>query len=341
MTSPDAARDSQSAGAAASQLRRDPIRGHWTIIAPERADRPIVATDAALSPDASADDPFLVGNESETPAAVFSVPGDAHDWAVRVVPNRYPVVTDAASPSAATHELFESAPAGGRHEVIIECPEFETEFTALGSAQVARVLQAWQSRLAAVREAGRCDYAVIFKNNGARAGASLPHVHSQLLAMQRTPPQIEVELNATRDFFLREGKSLQDHVRELEFAADRGVLENSEIAAFCPFASRFSGETWLVPREAAAFPDLTPGNLESLAESLLSVIGAILTEHPGAAYNVVLHATPFSVATEPWFRWRLEVCPRLATLAGFETATGCFINAVPPERAAAALRKHC
>jgi UDPglucose--hexose-1-phosphate uridylyltransferase len=39
------------------------------------------------------------------------------------------------------------------------------------------------------------------------------------------------------------------------------------------------------------------------------------------------------------YHWHIEILPRTTNLAGFELATGCYINAVLPERAAAALRE--
>ena len=37
-------------------------------------------------------------------------------------------------------------------------------------------------------------------------------------------------------------------------------------------------------------------------------------------------------------RWYVEITPRLGVLAGFEQATGVFVNTIPPERAVEFLR---
>ncbi|MBI5834291.1 MAG: hypothetical protein HZB16_18505 [Armatimonadetes bacterium] len=38
------------------------------------------------------------------------------------------------------------------------------------------------------------------------------------------------------------------------------------------------------------------------------------------------------------FRWHLEILPQLGPPGGFATATGCYVNPVSPEEAAAYLR---
>ena len=57
-----------------------------------------------------------------------------------------------------------------------------------------------------------------------------------------------------------------------------------------------------------------------------------------AAYNYVLHTLPLQADESPAYHWHIEILPRLTGVAGFEFATGCFANPVPPEEAAAQLR---
>jgi UDPglucose--hexose-1-phosphate uridylyltransferase len=51
----------------------------------------------------------------------------------------------------------------------------------------------------------------------------------------------------------------------------------------------------------------------------------------------VLHTAPLR-EPRPHFHWHIEILPRIARAAGYEWGTGVFINAVPPESAAALLR---
>ncbi len=321
------------------EWRRDPLRGHWTIIAPRRAARPHL-TAPVTAAEASGIDPFLAGHEHLTPVEEFALPAQGGEWSTRVVPNKYPALTADASPTAeAAGELLQRRPATGQQEVIVECPHHETELARLSVDQTSDVVSTWQQRIQTTRQAGRFDYCLIFKNSGARAGASIPHAHSQLVAMSLVPDTVTAELDRARRHAAETASVLQDSILQLERDGGRHVMDGRHVAAFCPFASRFSGETWIAPLDNVPFTTLPQDRIRDIAETMHRVLNALLREHAGAAYNVVLLASPFSVCEEPWFRWRIEICPRLAEFAGFEIATGCYINSVPPERAAAALRR--
>ncbi len=56
-------------------------------------------------------------------------------------------------------------------------------------------------------------------------------------------------------------------------------------------------------------------------------------------YNLVVYSAPRAadLAATP-YHWYVEVLPRLSITAGFEQATGIFVNTVPPEQAADLLR---
>src|SRR5262249_1734133 len=114
------------------EYRKDPIVDRWVIMAPERASRPIETSDEPRFE--TRFDPFAEGNESTTTPEVFarrnhgSMP-DGPGWRVRVVPNKYPaLLPDALDGIVSPNRdgIYESMNAIGVHEVIIECPYFET-----------------------------------------------------------------------------------------------------------------------------------------------------------------------------------------------------------------------
>ena len=57
------------------------------------------------------------------------------------------------------------------------------------------------------------------------------------------------------------------------------------------------------------------------------------------AYNYIIHTSPFDTQALPHYHWHMEIIPRTTRIAGFEWGTGFYINAVPPEQAAAYLRE--
>jgi UDPglucose--hexose-1-phosphate uridylyltransferase len=52
------------------------------------------------------------------------------------------------------------------------------------------------------------------------------------------------------------------------------------------------------------------------------------------ALNLLVHTTPIQKAETPYYHWHIEIMPKLTHTAGFEWGTGCYINPIPPERAA-------
>jgi UDPglucose--hexose-1-phosphate uridylyltransferase len=55
-------------------------------------------------------------------------------------------------------------------------------------------------------------------------------------------------------------------------------------------------------------------------------------------YNYVFHLAIDKDAADA-YHWHLEVYPKLSTWAGFELSSGMYINTVPPETAAAELKR--
>ena len=53
----------------------------------------------------------------------------------------------------------------------------------------------------------------------------------------------------------------------------------------------------------------------------------------------MLHTAPLRDGPLEHFHWHLEIIPKLTNVAGYEWGSGFFINPVPPEDAAAALRE--
>ena len=69
------------------------------------------------------------------------------------------------------------------------------------SHEFGDVLEAYAARLRHWRDDGRFRYGLVFKNQGPRAGASLAHLHSQLVALPAVPSNVGREMRrAEHDF---------------------------------------------------------------------------------------------------------------------------------------------
>lgn len=313
-----------------NRLTRDPLTGARVILAPGRAGRP--GAFSAPKPMADIGDcPFCPGREHETPPESLALrPGalsaDTPGWSVRVVPNRYPAV------SADGFGIPRIA--AGIHEVIIETPGHLTRMAQLEPAAMAAVLGVYFQRLDYLLEHPGVHRALIFKNSGTQAGASLVHEHAQAIGMNFVPPELAREERRRARYLKETGRCLAcDLLAKAEATGRRVVLQADQAVAFCPPAPRFAHETWIMPREHGA-PN--PSTLESMGLALLKVLQGLEAIAPGLAFNLVL-AGP-EKGGSMGHHYLLKVLPRLTGIAGLEWGGGLFVNPVPPAASARLLR---
>ena len=329
------------------ELRIDPLTGLRAIIAGERAARP-GAFSSKIEPRPPIDpqnDPFAEGNEDRTPPEVWALrPGggapNTPGWKVRVVPNLYPAlgpgdpdaVDDPMRSGRGMPQLFVSRPAVGAHEVVINSPKPVSSLVDLAPEEVETAMDAWRERM---NVHGDSSYTHLIVNEGAQAGASLPHTHSQLYALPFVPAAVARERERFTAYLERtQGRNLlADVLQEEVRLRERVVAIDSEAVVICPFASRMPFEMMLIPRAPRGrFPDEGPLGAKLLHDALSRLQAALGGLPP---LNMWIRTAP-SGAGE--FCWHLDVVPRLAQLAGLEMGTGVSLNIVPPETAAATLR---
>jgi len=322
-----------------SEIRHDSHTDRTTIFAAHRQDRPQVFGSAAAK-----HCPFCRGNEHETPPAVTVYQQDGHpdagEWQVRVVPNKFPALTPRAPGQPAIPNGSEPIPSYGVHEVFIESPDHIRSLTQLATAKAQLVLRAYQDRLQTLSSIGELQYAQIFKNVGVNAGASIEHSHSQLLAVEEVPAALQNAFQASQQYHSQTGQLL--HHAWIEDARKRQsvVSETDHMIDFCPRVPRFAWETWIMPQtHAPSFSEATQAVLEDAAILLQDIIRRLESLHPQVAYNYLLLTAPFDTSQHDHYHWRMECFPRLDKAAGFEWATGWFLNTMPPETAAKQLRR--
>ena len=326
-----------------SEFRKDPISDHWVIIAPNRAGRPeqfAPASDGRIPRRC----PFCRGHEEDTPPAVAvyapdDSSADSQAWQVRVVPNKYPAVAQVDCPPNVSPDFYETRPGEGIHEVIIEAPDHIISFTRLRQRQAALVFHAYRDRLQCLREDPRIAYAQIFKNSGSAAGASLEHTHSQLIATSVVPTQVQSELARSQAYYQQHGRCAFCDMILQELQADvRVVAQTPSFVAFCPFASQFPYEVWVLPRRhTCSFDHAKDEDIRELAGLMQDIIGRMESTLNDPAFNYLIHTLPFRRGSSNHYHWHMEISPRLTKTAGFEWGAGDYINTVSPEDAARTL----
>jgi UDPglucose--hexose-1-phosphate uridylyltransferase len=330
------------------ELRVDPLSGHRTIVAGERSRRPGGApTCTPPEPIDRERDPFAEGHEDRTPPELYAVrpaggEPNSPGWTVRVVPNLYPALSPAedAKDEPATAptpqgpgELFTSFPATGSHEVIVNGPQSVLSLAELPVEQVRSALDVWRERMRAHADSA---YLQLIVNERREAGASLPHTHAQLYALDFVPAEVARERERCGAYTTRTlgGSLLGDLVAEEVRLRERIVAIDEEAVLMAPYGSRLPFQLMLAPRRPRArFEDDGPTGAALLHDGLCR-----LARHLGSSppLNMWVRTAPLGAEH---FCWRIDVMPRLTHLAGLELSTGVNLNIVAPEHAAALLRE--
>lgn len=347
------------------EFRINSFSSKGVIVAGERAKRPFSSSGNAQSTLVC---PFCKGNEEQTPSPtdVVYYPGTT-DWTLRCVPNRYPAVVPSQPWAELEYQLFsgeDSCPynwkrqsACGRHEVIIESPNHNKRCGLLGEEQWKRLARFYAGKVRSFYKDESCQYVQLFKNQGLVAGASLEHVHSQIIGLPMIPPVVQTEIASLKRYADQTGRLYWTDILNKELQLGKRIVETTKnFVVFCPFLSRFAGETWIMPREHC--PDM-----ENASDVVLDELGELLSrflprlenvliafqsqtavsdesETITPSYNIVYRSAPRIDGRIPeLYCWRMEIIPRINSIAGFELGTGYFINVIPPEEFRNALLK--
>jgi UDPglucose--hexose-1-phosphate uridylyltransferase len=323
------------------ELRIDPLTGQRAIIAGARAGRPggeLSAPPAApIDPES---DPFAEGHEDRTPPELFAVRpnGGAPNtpgWQVRVVPNLYPALSEDPEPIEpdANRDLFWSGPAGGAHEVVINSPEPVTSLAELSLEQVRGAVEVWRERMRTHRDAA---YVHLIVNERKEAGASLPHTHAQLYALDFVPAPLARERERFGEYATRTMGSnlLADLVQEEVRRRKRIVAIDEDTVLIAPYGARVPFQLLIAPRTPRMrFEDEGPSGAAMLHDALRRLARRLGSSPP---LNLWVRTAPRDAEH---FCWRIDILPRLTHLAGLELGAGVNLNIVAPERAAAELRE--
>ena len=262
------------------------------------------------------------------------------DWTVRVVPNKYPALAAESDGTGSTEQFYESRRGLGAHEVIIESPSHEVSVANVSARQLVAIVQTYHARMRALTQDSRWRYALLYKNQGDRAGATLEHIHSQLIALPAAPRAALEELRGAKLLYQTTGRCAYCEIIEREAKGrERIIFDHENFVVLCPFAPRFAYETWILPKaHSADFAASAEEEISDFAGALHETILRLDRRLGDPPFNYFIHAMPMDEAVRHYYHWQLKILPQLARAAGFEWGTGAHINAVAPEKAARLLR---
>lgn len=352
---------------AESELRWDPLDRRWALVAPDRSQRPLdfLPPPRRLVDRKDAPCPFclvLAGHGQQTRIAERRRVRLSHDQRERLtedvvlaLANRFPVLSVETPTSRKAVGPYAAMSGVGAHEVIVETNQHDQAFRMMPDEQRQQVLLIWRDRASDLVRDRRFAHVQVFKNEGPRAGATLEHAHSQVVASPVRPPRVERQVEAARAHYLATERCLTCDMLDFETQDHSGhnghrlVDHEGPFVAWCPYASARPFEVHVASRKHASRFAPTEEDALALSRLLGRVLRALDVALSGADTNLILDlppspdlvgrgATGLEHLAESW-HWRLEIVPRLLPYGGFELGTDIHINPTAPEDAAAHLRQ--
>lgn len=335
-----------------SELRHDPVSGEWILISPERFHRdtlkrwkvkreiPPRSKDIFKDPFKSVSENVILEYVKGKPVAETS-PKQSKHWRILVLENKYPAVAKKTVRVSGKQGFFPVVSGVGEHDLLIT-REYLDNFPRLSKEEAFHVFEAFRDRYLMFFARPEIKYVSVFHNWGKRAGASVFHPHYQILAIPVIPPDVERSLEGARRYHRKHGKCVFcAMVRWEKKIKKRIIMESKHAIALTPFASRSSFEICIFPKAHLPFFENTLDVvLEDVALLLQRVLRKVEKNLKDPDYNFYIHTAPVDgKERNKHYHWHIEIVPRWSVPAGFEYATGIFINVVDPDVAAKLIRK--
>lgn len=257
----------------APHRRYNPLRRQWVLVSPHRTQRPwqgeVAKTEAntAIHYDPNC---YLCpgntragGHRNPKYNGVFVFDNDY----AALLPD-VPEFSDAND--IPQDDLLRAEPERGICRVVCFHPDHYLTLARMQPQDIQRVVEAWTTQTAELSQQPEVNYVQIFENRGAMMGASNPHPHCQVWAIEHIPDEPQVELIAQQEYrSLHDSCLLCDYLkRELQLA-QRIVCENDEFVALVPFWAVWPFEAMVLSRRhVGALTEMDAAQKAALAEIL-------------------------------------------------------------------------
>lgn len=331
-----------------NELRKDPLLGRWiAVMTPPKSPEEYLVSLPAEEHETSCR--LCRGREKETTGEIMAISKADGGWWTRVIPNFNPLFQVEGDLGRKGEGMYDRMNCIGANELIIESPEHSVRPEDIGLEQMSRVISTYKSRLEDLEKDHRLRYTLIYKNSGKEAGDAFSHPSSYLTSTPVIPKRVKEELDGAKQYFsYKERCIFCDIVREELRIGNRVIVETRNYIAFCPYASKFPFETWIIPKNHnCAFQSIRQEEIEDLAlilSTALKKLRALFLDR--LSFNYFIHSAPNRVPRkDQWhtlgedYHWHIEIMPRLTRTSGFEWGSGFYILPTSPEHASKYLRE--
>lgn len=335
-----------------SELRFDLISRDWVLIATGRAKRPEMFKKEHREEDKvpKKNCPFCNIETQEFPVSILSngkkikfgkdkkIP---KDWTTVAIPNKYPALLPYSKLEKKIEgNLYQTMNAVGFCE-LVATKDHDKQLAQLSTDKVKEVIDVYQERYLDLMKKPFVNYISIFHNQGAEAGASQSHPHSQIITTPLIDVDLEKALSISEKHFKKLGKCIYCQMNNWEEKIKkRIVFQNKDFLVICPFASKAAFELIITPKKHSPhFEKISKKEKWNLAEALKMALMKLYKGLNNPAYNFYLHTAPCDGAKHPYYHWHFTILPKTGAWAGFEFGTKIEISTIEPEKAAEYLRK--
>jgi UDPglucose--hexose-1-phosphate uridylyltransferase len=320
--------------------RHDPLRDSWVLVSAGRDQRPWQGQlEPALVAPAPAYDPacqLCPGNDRAS-----GLPNPAYDGPF-AFDNDFPALIPGLAEAETTDGLHRAEPVAGRSRVLCFSPRHDRSLGSLAPDERLAVVDAWVEETQTLGATHR--WVQVFENRGAAMGASNPHPHGQVWAVDSLPSEAVREEATQRAHVVTTGRALLDDVADQERGGPLEVDRAGGWLAIVPYWASWPFETLVIaPAPSARLPDLAPAERAELAELLGRVVRRYdaLFDRP-FPYSMGWHQAPFGEEAGSW-RLHAHVYPPLLRADARKFMVGYELLAEPqrdltPEDAAERLR---
>ena len=312
-----------------AELRWHPLTKDWVMIASHRQNRPQMPKDWC---------PFCPGSGK--------VP-DHFD--VYKYDNDFPALSQTPpTPDDVETDLYKTAPAYGKCEVILYSPEHTVTVPELSLAHLRKLVDLWVERYEELSKDEKIKYVFIFENRGEAVGVTMPHPHGQIYGYSFIPKKLELEIASCKEYHDENGRCLIcDMLRDEKADGRRIVFENEDFIVFIPFFCEYPYGIYIASKthksDIAQFNDRERDNLahavKYAAGTLDSLFGFTFP------YMMCMHNAPVNSGDySENYHFHIEFFPpmrsenKIKFNASSETGAWAHCNPTAPEEKAVELR---
>ncbi len=327
------------------EFRKDLVSGDWVLVSTKIQKKPVFFKNSSAKALPKSKCPFDNPATSNQEDILLWLPrpgkNEFKNWWVQIFPNKYPVVSPSRiCPILEFNGPYQHKDGVGFQEVVVT-EDHSRHLSKMTNQEIELLLEAFTARYQALRAEPCVEYILIIHNHGPSAGATVPHPHSQILAIPIIPPDVSRSLNGSRIYFTKHRRCVHCDLLKWELKEKKRIIyENKLFLAMAPYASKANFEIRIFPKlHESRFEVIDQKQKDALAETMRVIFSRIDKKLNNPDYNFFIHTAPPKDRNSKHYHWHMEILPRTATWGGFELGAGVEVVKVSPEEAAKILRK--